>query len=114
MKLSCEKKNSANGKIELRASKELLEAKMRKIASSVAKSVKVDGFRKGKVPANVVEKRYGEKIQEDARNELIGEALDGGLKELNIDSKDLVGQPLVTKFEEVDGGIEAEISFSKT
>jgi len=112
MKLSCEKKNSANGKIELRASKELLEAKVRKMASSIAKSAKVDGFRKGKVPANVVEKRYGEKIQEDARNELIGEALDNGLKELNIDSKNLVGQPLVTKFEEVDGGIEAEISFS--
>ncbi len=112
MKLSCEKKNSANGKIELRASKELLEAKVRKMASSIAKSAKIDGFRKGKVPANVVEKRYGEKIQEDARNELVGEALENGLRELNIDSKDLVGQPLVTKFEEVDGGIEAEISFS--
>lgn len=112
MKLSCEKKNNANGKIELKASKELFEAKVRKIASSIAKSVKVDGFRKGKVPANVVEKRYGEKIQEDARNELVGEALENGLRELNINSKDLVGQPLVTKFEEVDGGIEAEISFS--
>lgn len=112
MKLSCEKKNSANGKIELKASKELLDIKVKKMVSNIAKNAKVDGFRKGKVPANVVEKRYGEKIQEDVRNELVGEALESGLKELSIDAKELVGQPLVTKFEEVDGGIEAEISFS--
>jgi trigger factor len=112
MKLSCEKKNSANGKIELKVSKNILEAKAKRIAGNIAKNVKVDGFRKGKTPASVVEKRYGEKVQEDAKQELINEALTNGLKELKIDAKDLVGQPLVTKFEENDSGIEAEISFS--
>jgi trigger factor len=112
MKLSCEKKNSANGKIEVKVSKDILDAKAKKIAANIAKNVKVDGFRKGKVPANVVEKRYGEKIQEDARQEVITEALNNGLKELGVEQKDLVGQPLVTRFEEKEGGIEAEISFS--
>ncbi len=112
MKLSCEKKNSANGKISITVSRDILDAKAKKIAGNIARNVKVDGFRKGKTPAAVVEKRYGEKIQEDARQEVINEALTNGLKELNIDTKDLVGQPLVTKFEEVDGGVNAEISFS--
>ncbi len=112
MKLSCEKKNSANGKIEVKVSKDILDAKAKKIAANIARNVKVDGFRKGKVPANVVEKRYGEKIQEDARQEVINDALKEGLKELKVDAKDMVGQPLVTRFEEKDGGIEAEISFS--
>jgi len=112
MKLSCERKNSANGKIVITVSKDILDAKAKKIAGNIARNVKVDGFRKGKVPANVVEQRYGEKVQEDAKQEVINEALTNGLKELNIDAKDLVGQPLVTKFEEVDGGVNAEISFS--
>jgi len=112
MKLSCEKKNSANGKIVISVSKDILDAKAKKIAGNIARNVKVDGFRKGKVPANVVEQRYGEKVQEDAKQEVINEALTNGLKELNIDAKDLVGQPLVTKFEEVEGGVNAEISFS--
>ena len=113
MKLSCEKKNSANGKIEVHISKATLDAKAAKIAGQIAKNVKVDGFRKGKVPANVVEKRYGEKIAEDARQEIISEALSKGLDELKIEGKDLVGQPLITKFEETaDGGVDAEISFS--
>ena len=99
MKLSCEKKNSANGKIEVQISKATLDAKAAKIAGQIAKNVKVDGFRKGKVPANVVEKRYGEKIAEDARQEIISEALSKGLDELKIEGKDLVGQPLITKFE---------------
>lgn len=112
MKLSCEKKNSANGKIEVKVSKDILDAKAKKIAADIAKNIKVDGFRKGKVPANLVEKRYGEKIQEDARQEVITEALNNGLKELGVEQKELVGQPLVTRFEEKDGGIEAQISFS--
>ena len=53
MKLSCEKKNSANGKIEVSISKATLDAKAAKIAGQIAKNVKVDGFRKGKVPANI-------------------------------------------------------------
>ncbi len=112
MKLSCEKKNSANGKIKITISKEILDAKSNKIAKNIARNVKVDGFRLGKAPANVVEKRYGEKVKEDARQEAITEALNQGLKELKIDQKDLVGQPLVTKFDEKDGVVEAEISFS--
>ncbi|MGE4398213.1 MAG: trigger factor [Campylobacterales bacterium] len=112
MKLSASKKNSANGKIEVKVSKDILDSKAKKIAANIAKNVKVDGFRKGKTPAAVVEKRYGEKIQEDARQEVITEALNNGLKELGVEQKDLVGQPLVTKFEEKEGGIEAEISFS--
>lgn len=112
MKLSCEKKNSANGKIEVKVSKEILGSKTSKIAKNIAKNVKIDGFRAGKAPAAVVEKRYGEKIAEDARQEAITDALNAGLKELKIEQKDLVGQPLITKFEEKDGGFEAEISFS--
>ncbi len=112
MKLSCEKKNSANGKIELKVSKEFLDSKAKKIAANIAKNIKIDGFRKGKAPIAIVEKRYGEQIQKDARQEVITEALNNGLKELGIEQKDLVGEPLVTKFEENEGGIEAEISFS--
>lgn len=112
MKLSASKKNSANGKIEVKVSKDILDSKAKKIAANIAKNVKIDGFRKGKTPVAIVEKRYGEKIQEDARQEVITEALNNGLKELGVEQKDLVGQPLVTKFEEKEGGIEAEISFS--
>jgi hypothetical protein len=69
-------------------------------------------FRKGKVPVAVVKARYGEKLRQDAEGEAIREALKNGLAELNINNKDLIGEPAITKFDKKEDGSEIYLSIN--
>jgi trigger factor len=104
--------DSANAKVEAKITKDILEDKENKIAKTAAKDMKVDGFRKGKVPVHVVKARYGDKLKEDAKNEAVREVYEKALKELKLDSSTIIGEPQVTKFEEKDGEIALEISIA--
>ncbi|STV20335.1 cell division trigger factor [Klebsiella pneumoniae] len=39
--------------------------------SNVAKKVRIDGFRKGKVPMNIVAQRYGASVRQDVLGDLM-------------------------------------------
>ncbi len=43
--------------------------------------------------------RYQAQIEQDAQEEMIQEVLKNALKELGIETKDLIGSPNFTKFE---------------
>ena len=84
-----------------------------KLAKEAAKQVKVDGFRPGKVPVNVVKKMYGEKLAQDAEGEALRELIDAGIKEAGINAADMIGQPAFKKYEkQEDGSIEVEVEVS--
>jgi len=55
-----------------------------------AKTVKMDGFRKGKVPINLIEQRYGESIQQDV---LIDFMQDHFSKTILQEKLNLAGRP---------------------
>jgi trigger factor len=112
MKIKVERIDDANAKAEAKVSKSFLEAKQQKAAKDAAKNMKVDGFRKGKVPAHVVMDRHGEQIQKDVEQEALRIFLDDALKELNVEMKSVVGEPQITKMEKVDGGLDVEIKIS--
>ncbi len=109
MELKAKKINEANGTAEAIISKEDIKKSEEKIAKEIAKTAKVDGFRKGKVPTVIIKQRYGQQIVQDAKNEAIGKAYQEALKELNV--TEVLGEPIVTKFDEKDGNIECEIKF---
>ncbi|MGB4499047.1 MAG: trigger factor [Methylococcaceae bacterium] len=50
----------------------------------IAKEARIDGFRRGKVPASVVQKMYGEQVRYEATQELIQTSYANALKEQNI------------------------------
>ena len=112
MNIKTEKIDSANCSITATISKEFIEQKETTLANAAAKDMKIDGFRKGKVPAHVVKARYGDKLTEDAKNEALRVVYEDGIKELKIDAATIIGEPAVKKFEENDGVIETEISIS--
>jgi trigger factor len=113
MNITTKQINTANATVDAIISKEYIEKKENALAAKAAKDMKIDGFRKGKVPAHVVKARYGEKLNEDARNEAIREVYEKALAELNIDASTIIGEPSVTKFEEKDdGSIETEIKIA--
>ncbi len=112
MQIKVNRVNSANASVEATISPALLKQKEEKILASAASSMKIDGFRKGKVPAHLVKARYGAKLQEDARTEALRDLYNQALKELSIKQDAVVGEPSFSKFEEKDGGLDLEMKIS--
>ena len=110
--MAIEKLNEANALIKIEVSNDIIDAKKEKVAKKFAKQVKVDGFRKGKVPVSVVKKMYGEAIEKEAIDELIKEEYEAGLKELGINPEDIISEPIFTKFERGEDKTEIEIKVS--
>ena len=54
MQIKVNRTNSANAAVEATISPALLQKKEEKMIASAASNMKVDGFRKGKVPAHIV------------------------------------------------------------
>ncbi|OHE08307.1 MAG: trigger factor, partial [Sulfurimonas sp. RIFCSPLOWO2_12_FULL_36_74] len=90
--------NSANAQIEAKIPKEIIDANVEKIAKKLTKTASVQGFRKGKVPVNVVKKQYGERLIQDAEAEALREVLNKGLDELKIAMSSLIGEPNISNF----------------
>lgn len=71
----------------------------------LARTVKMDGFRPGKVPMNVVAQRYGYSVHYEVMNDKVGEAFASAANEAKLR---VAGQPRITEKEE---SLEGEMAF---
>ena len=71
----------------------------------LARTVKMDGFRPGKVPMNVVAQRYGYSVHYEVLNDKVGEAFSIAANEAKLR---VAGQPSIT---EKEGAPEGEVAF---
>jgi trigger factor len=69
-----------------------VESRLRKLA----RTVKMDGFRPGKVPMNVVNQRYGYSVHYEVMNDKVGEAFATAANEAKLR---VAGQPRITESE---------------
>jgi trigger factor len=60
---------------------ESVQRERRAVASQIAKRVKLPGFRKGKVPASVLEKQYGPSIEQQTLERVVSSAYRQALKD---------------------------------
>jgi trigger factor len=74
----------------------------------LAKTVKADGFRPGKVPMSVVSQRYGYSVHYEVMNDKVGEAFSQAANEAKLR---VAGQPRIS---ERDGAPEGEMAFDAT
>lgn len=75
MSLQVEKLEKNMAKLTIEVSAEELEKAIEKVFQRQKKNISIPGFRKGKVPRQMVEKMYGKEVfYEDAANELIPSA----------------------------------------
>lgn len=89
-----------------------IKQELEKLASKAAKTMKMDGFRVGKVPVSAVIKRYEKELRQDAEQALIKESIDKALKDSGKEVKDLVGEPYFEKVERKDDGLQGELILS--
>ncbi len=78
-----------------------VDARLKKLA----RTVKMDGFRPGKVPMNVVAQRYGYSVQYEVLNDKVGEAFAQAANEAKVR---VAGQPRIS---EKEGAPEGELNF---
>lgn len=111
MEFNANRVDEANAVITATVTKETIESNLDKVAKQAAKTMSVQGFRKGKVPVAVVKQRYADKLREDAETDALRKVLNDGLELLNIKNEDLIGEPNISKFEKKeDGSIDVEVS----
>ena len=113
MEFNATKTNEANAVVSATIQADAIEASLNTLAKQAAKTMDVQGFRKGKVPVAVVKSRYAEKLTQDAEGEAIRDVMAGALAELKIENSDIIGEPAITKFDKQENGnIEIEIQIS--
>jgi len=78
-----------------------VDSRLRKLA----RTVKMDGFRPGKVPMNVVSQRYGYSVHYEVMNDKVGEAFATAANEAKLR---VAGQPRIT---EGQAGTEGQMTF---
>lgn len=78
-----------------------VESRLKKLA----RTVKMDGFRPGKVPMNVVSQRYGYSVHYEVMNDKVGEAFANAANEAKLR---VAGQPRIT---ESEASPEGEMAF---
>lgn len=100
-----------NSAVKLSISVEKAESKKEynSLMSKYAKTVQIKGFRKGKVPTNILEKRFGESLKQEAASNLLEKAFklaveDIEEKPLGMATPELIG--------DLDFNPEEEFSFT--
>src|SRR4051794_17882854 len=92
-------------KITLTLPVNVIQSEVESRLKRLARTVKMDGFRPGKVPMTVVAQRYGYSVHYEVMNDKVGEAFAQAANEAKLR---VAGQPKITEKEKPN---EGEIAF---
>lgn len=92
-------------KITLTLPADVIQTEVSNRLKRLARDVKMDGFRPGKVPMNVVAQRYGYSVHYEVMNDKVGEAFAVAANEAKLR---VAGQPKIT---EKEGAPEGQLAF---
>lgn len=112
MEVKAKQLDSVNAAASVKIPSGSINTEVENLAKKASKTIKMDGFRPGKVPVSAVLKRYEKELRNDAEQNLFKNAVDSALKELKKDLKELVGEPYFEKFERENDTIIAELVLS--
>lgn len=77
-------------KVSVKIPRERIDAKLDEMFGELSVSAQVPGFRIGRAPRRLLEKRFGQEVGEDVRNALIGESLGSALDDADLKT---MGEP---------------------
>ncbi len=105
MAVTVETLDKLERKITLSLPLDTIQSEVESRLKRLARTVKMDGFRPGKVPMNVVAQRYGYSVQYEVMNDKVGEAFAVAANEAKLR---VAGQPSISQKE---GAPEGEMQF---
>src|SRR5205809_8026413 len=101
MAVTVETLDKLERKITLTLPADVIQSEIDSRLKRLARTVKMDGFRPGKVPLNVVAQRYGYSVHYEVMNDKVGEAFAQAANEANLR---VAGQPRITESEQSPEG----------
>ena len=109
-KLEALEKSAA--KLTVTIEKEAVKKEYRDLLDKYSKTVQIKGFRRGKVPASILEQKFGESLKNEAGMNLV----ENGLKEAfeDLDKTPLQLEPPTLENEEISVDIEKDFTFTVT
>lgn len=108
MQVSVEKTEGLERKLTVDVPAERLDTAIEKKLRSLARTMRVDGFRPGKVPMRVIKRQYGSIVREEVLTEMISETLDEAVRDQNLM---VAGNLSITERGDVEGGFRYVASF---
>lgn len=110
MAVNVETLDKLERKITLTLSADQIKSEVESRLKRLARTVKADGFRPGKVPMSVVNQRYGYQVQYEVLNDKVGEAFNQAASEAQLR---VAGAPSITEKEgaSADGELAFEATF---
>ncbi|MCB1973507.1 MAG: trigger factor [Burkholderiaceae bacterium] len=101
MAVNVETLDKLERKITLNLPLSAIQGEVQNRLKRLARTVKMDGFRPGKVPLNVVSQRYGYSVQYEVLNDKVGEAFSQAANEAQLR---VAGQPRITEKQDAPEG----------
>ncbi|HEX5353148.1 MAG TPA: trigger factor [Rhodanobacteraceae bacterium] len=108
MQVSLENVGKLERKLTVKFPAEQFESKVRQRISELGRSVRLKGFRPGKVPAKVIEQRFGDQVRGEALSDLVGSTFREAVQQQNL-------QPVANPSIDTDGKPQdGEIAYTAT
>jgi trigger factor len=108
MQVSLENTASLERRLTVSLPAERLDGVVGRRLQEISRTVKMKGFRPGKIPAKVIEQRYGPQVREEALGELIRQSFDEAVRQQNLQP---AGNPEIRNEEPADGQIRYSATF---
>jgi len=101
-------------KLNVTVAKDQVQASYDALLKEYIKNVQLPGFRKGKVPANVLERKFGDQLKVEAMGRIMDDAVEAALEgeklvPLNYSQPQLDGQPELTLGEDFSFAISYDV-----
>ncbi len=100
MQVSVEKISELSRKMTVSVPETVVQEKMAERLKALARQVKIDGFRPGKVPQHVVNKMYGDKVRGEVAGDLVQSTYYDALRDQDLKP---AGQPNIRDLDETEG-----------
>ncbi len=100
MQVSVEKTSELSRKMTVSVPETVVQEKIDERLKKLARQVKIDGFRPGKVPQHVVNKLYADKVRGEVAGDLIQSTYYDALRDQDLKP---AGQPQINEFDESVG-----------
>jgi trigger factor len=108
MQVSLENTASLERRLTVSLPAERLDGVVGRRLQEISRTVKMKGFRPGKIPARVIEQRYGSQVREEALGELIRQSFDEAVRQQNLQP---AGNPEIRNEAPADGQIRYTATF---
>ena len=101
MQVSVESTGNLERRMTLRLPAERVDTQVGGRLREIARTASIKGFRPGKVPAKLIEQRYGGQVRGEVLDELLGQGFDQAVRD---NALQLVGSPRIEPSEEAGEG----------